>query len=176
MPARKKSSPPPARSAQHDAAMEEYEKGIRLFQQKDYAKAIPRFEAIIEQFKDEPSVGDRARMYLRICTQEGAARKPLRQTRAPEQAAEVGVYLLNLGEFKEAVRHLEKALERDPNDPHAHVSLAAAQVGAGDTEGAMTSLRKAIAIDPRARVWVQAISDFDDLEDDEAYLDLMHGD
>jgi tetratricopeptide (TPR) repeat protein len=156
--------------------MEEYEKGIRLFQQKDYAKAIPRFQAIIDQFKDEPSVGDRARMYLRICTQAGQDRKPLRQTRSPEQAEEVGVYLLNLGEFKEAVRHLEKALERDGNDPHAHVTLAAAQLGAGDKDGAMGSLRRAVELDPRARVWVQAISDFDDLEDEQAFLDLMHGD
>lgn len=156
--------------------MEEYEKGVRLFQQKDYAKAIPRFQAVIEQFKEEPSVGDRARMYLRICTQEGQDRKPLKQTRSPEQASEVGVYLLNLGEFKEAVRHLEKAVERDASDPHAHVTLAAAQLGAGDKDAAMKSLHAAVQLDPRARVWIQAITDFDDLEDEQAFLDLMHGD
>ena len=160
--------------------MEEYEKGIRLFQQKDYAKAGPRFQAVIDQFTEEPSVADRARMYLRICTQAGQDRKPLKQTRSPEQATEVGVYLLNLGEFKEAVRHLEKAVEHDATDPHSYVTLAAAQLGAGDKDGAMTSLRKAVALDlsPRKRIRteIQAISDFDDLEDEQSFLDLMHGD
>ena len=173
---RKKSTGSELRSEQRDAAIEEYEKGVRLFQQKDFAKAIPRFEAILEQVPKEAALGDRARTYLRICKQEGSDRKPLRQTREPGQSFEVGVFLLNDGDYKEAIRHFERAVERDPKDPHAHVSLAAAKLGAEDVEGAMGSLRKAVELDRRARVWIQAISDFDELEDRDDFLELMHGD
>lgn len=176
MPTRKKSTGLPLRSEQHEAALAEYEKGIRLFQQKDHAKAVLRFEALLREFPQEAALGDRARAYLRICSQDASARQPLTQTRTPEQAFEVGVYLLNHGDYKEAVRQLERAVEHDPKDPHIHVSLASARYGAEDREGCMAALRQAIALDRRARVWIQAISDFDDLEDDDAFLEMLHGD
>ena len=176
MPTRKKSTGNQLRSEQQGVSLEEYEKGIRLFQQKDFAKAIPRFQAVLDQFPEEAALGDRARVYLRICKSEGKDREPLRQTRTPDQYFEVGVFLLNEGDFKEALRHLEKAVEHDPKDPHAHIGVASARMGSGDQDGALEALRKACAVDPNARVWVQAMSDFDDLEDNDAYLDLMHGD
>jgi Tfp pilus assembly protein PilF len=176
MPTRKKSTGLPLRSEQHVAALEEYEKGIRLFQQKDHAKAALRFEAVLQQFPQEAALGDRARTYLRICRPVGSQRQPLTQTRTPEQAFEVGVYLLNHGDYKEAARQFERAIEHDPKDPHIHVSLASARYGADDREGCMAALRQAIELDGRARVWIQAISDFDDLEDDDAFLEMLHGD
>ena len=122
-------------SEQRGAAVEEYEKGVRLFQQKDYQKAQARFESLLEQHPQHLGLCDRARTYIRVCSKAGDARKPMRQTRVPGESFEVGVFLLNDGDFKEAARHLERAAEHAPDDASVHVALASARIGAGDTEG-----------------------------------------
>src|SRR5688572_6374978 len=137
MPARKKSTGAPLRSEQRDAALEEYEKGIRLLQQKDYQKAIPRFEKVLEDFPAEAALCDRARVYLRIARRQNAEREPLRVSKAPEDQYPVGVFLLNQGDFKEAVRHLERAAEQSPKDAELLIPLAAARLGNGDRDGCM---------------------------------------
>ena len=55
MPKKKKASP--LLSERHEAALEEYEKGIRLLQQKDYSKAVPRFRTVIEEYPNEAALG-----------------------------------------------------------------------------------------------------------------------
>jgi Tfp pilus assembly protein PilF len=176
MPARKKSTGAPLRSEQRDAALEEYEKGVRLLQQKDYQKAIPRFEKILEDFAGEAALCDRARMYLRIARKESAQRQPLRTSRAPEDQYPLGVFLLNQGEFKDAVRHLERAAEHAPQDPEVHVSLASARLQSGDREGSMVALRKAVEIEPKIKLKVRLSTDFDALDDNEEFDLLIHGD
>lgn len=176
MTAKKKSTGTPLRSEQRGAALEEYEKGIRLLQQKDFQKAIPRFEAVLSQFPEEAALCDRAHAYLKIARREGHDRKPLRQTRNPGESFEVGVFLLNEGETKEALRHLERAAEHEPEDARIHVSLAAARLAAGDRAGCMASLHEAFKVDSGIKYQVRVSSDFDELEEDEDFDVLVHGD
>jgi tetratricopeptide (TPR) repeat protein len=171
----KSSKPQPQlRSEQHQAALEEYEKGLRLFQQRDFKKAIPRFETILESYPDEGMLGDRARTYLNIARGESGKRKPVTSTRESEMSFEVGTWLLNDGQFKEAVRHLERAVEHEPEDDQVLVTLAAAQVGASDREGALRSLSVAFEKNPKARFKVTNMCDFDSLAGDEGFRALLH--
>ncbi len=171
----KKSDAATLASEQRGAALEEYEKGMRLFQQKDLQKASARFQALLDQYPQQLGLCDRARAYLRICTQAGDARKPVRQTRNAAESFEVGVFLLNDGDFKEAVRHLERAAEHSPDDASVHVALASARIGAGDTDGCLAALRRAFEIDPSRRHYVSNVSDFDAIEDHPDFLDLVMG-
>ena len=69
----KKKKASPLLSERHEAALEEYEKGIRLLQQKDYSKATLRFETVLKEYPNEAALGDRARTYLRIARGEAGA-------------------------------------------------------------------------------------------------------
>ena len=164
-PAKKKGTGVEPRSEQHDAALDDYEKGLRLLQQKDYQKAIPRFEAILAQTSGEGALCDRARVYLRIASGESAAKRPLRQTRTPAESYEVGVFLLNEGEPKEALRHLERAAEHAPDNAGVQVALASARLQSGDVDGSLVAVARAIELDGSSRYKVRNMTDFDDLED-----------
>jgi Tfp pilus assembly protein PilF len=163
----------PLRSAQHEAALEEYEKGMRLLQQKDYQKAIPRFEAILRDHAEESSLCDRARAYLRIARGDVAARMPLRATRNPAECYEVGLYLLNDGDTKEALRHLQRAAEHAPEDGGVMLTLAAAHLHCGDVEACLQALERAIALSPRHAAVANNLSDFEPLHGDERFDTLV---
>jgi len=165
----KKKKPSPLLSEQHEAALEEYEKGIRLLQQKDYSKAALRFRAVLEEFPQEAALGDRARTYLRIAEGEARSREPLTQSKDPEQAYEVGLYLLNDGQFKEAVRHLERASEHRGDDEGVLIALASAQLQSGDRAAAMATLDRLLDRQPDARFRVRLMSDFEALGEDDAF-------
>jgi len=173
MPNRKKATDKSLLSAQYEAALSEYEKGIRLMQQKDYQKAIPRFESVIKEHASELSLGDRARAYLRICAGAGKEKAPLRTTRDPAQSFEVGAFLLNEGEHKEALRHLERAAEHEPKDAGVRVSLASARMGVGDVPGAKEALRKAVELNPSVKHLIRSLADFDDLDDDPEFNEIV---
>lgn len=156
-------------SERHEAALEEYEKGIRLLQQKDYSKAALRFRAVIEEYPGEAALGDRARTYLRVAEGESAKRLPLTESKDPAQAYEVGVYLLNDGDFKGALRHLERAVEHRGDEEGVLIALASAQLQSGDRAAAMATLDKLVEKEPEARYRVRLMSDFEALADDEGF-------
>ena len=169
MAAKKKKPSSPLLSERHEAALEEYEKGIRLLQQKDYSKAALRFRAVIEEYPNEAALGDRARTYLRVAEGESAGRQPLTQSKDPEQSYEVGVYLLNDGQFKEALRHLERAAEHRGNDEGVLIALASAQLQSGDRAAAVSTIDRLLEVQPEARYRVRLMSDFQSLGDDESF-------
>ena len=156
-------------SERHEAALEEYEKGIRLLQQKDYTKAALRFECVINDYSGEAALGDRARTYLRIAKGENGLRKPETLSKEPEKAYEIGVYLLNEGQFKEALRHLERAFEHDATDEGVLLALASAQLQGGDRAACLTTLARAVEAKPDTRYRVRAMSDFSALAQDEDF-------
>ena len=156
-------------SERHEAALEEYEKGIRLLQQKDYSKAILRFESVINDFPGEAALGDRSRTYLSIAKGEGGGRKPQIDSKEPEKAYEIGVYLLNDGQFTEALKHLERAAEHDGSNEGVLIALASAQLQSGDRAAALSTLDRALEGQPDTRYRVRGMSDFQSLAQDEDF-------
>jgi outer membrane protein assembly factor BamD (BamD/ComL family) len=167
MPKKKKAST--LLSERHDAALEEYEKGIRLLQQKDYSKAALRFECVLQDYPNEAALGDRARTYLRIAKGEVSQRLPETQSKEPEKAYEIGVFLLNDGRFKDALKHLERAAEHDGSNEGVLIALASAQLQNGDRAAAIATLERAVEEQPEARYRVRVMSDFGSLTQDEEF-------
>ena len=60
----------------------------------------------------------------------------------------LGMAESNRGELGEAVRHLTRATEIDPQNGNALVGLSVAQQRGGDTQAALKSLERAIGLDP----------------------------
>jgi outer membrane protein assembly factor BamD (BamD/ComL family) len=167
--AAKKKKASPLLSERHEAALEEYEKGIRLLQQKDYSKAALRFRAVLEEYPAEAALGDRARTYLRVADGEASRRRPLTESKDPAEAYEIGVFLLNDGDFKGALRHLERAAEHRGGDEGVLIALASAQLQSGDRAAAVATLDKLIEKEPEARYRVRLMSDFEALSDDDGF-------
>lgn len=165
----------PLLSERREAAIEEYEKGIRLMQQKDYQKAVLRFEAILSEYGQEVALCDRARTYLRVCRKENAARKPQRETRSPAEAYEVGIFLLNDGDARGAARHLERAAEHAPSDASVQVALGLARLGTGDVDGCLAALARAFEIDPKQRHYVRNVGDFATIAEHPDFVSLVSG-
>ena len=156
-------------SERHEAALEEYEKGIRLLQQKDYSKAILRFECVLKDYPAEAALGDRARTYLRIANGENVKRKPDTGSKEPAKAYEIGVFLLNDGQFKDALKHLERAAEHDGSNEGVLIALASAQLQNGDRSAALSTLERAVETQPDTLYRVRVMSDFSSLAQDEDF-------
>lgn len=171
----KKPAENPLLSARREAALEEYEKGMRLLQQKDFQKAAQRFEAVLGEFPQEMALCDRARAYLRVCKGEKSRKTGARETRNPAEAYEVGVFLLNDGDYRGAVKHFERAGEHSPQDPSVQVGLASARLGAGDVEGCLAALRRAFELDPKQRHLVRNLTDFETIAEHPDFADLLAG-
>src|SRR5204862_281994 len=85
----------------------------------------------------------------------GCRRSPspaTRTARAPQPAgfeANFGALCRLPGRMDEAITHWRRALELDPNNPDAHINLAAALRDRGDIDAALLHARRAVELSPR---------------------------
>jgi tetratricopeptide (TPR) repeat protein len=77
------------------------------------------------------------------------------------------------GRIDLAIRELEKALVKEPDDALIHYNLACYQSLAKDRGEALRHLRKAIRLEPAYRRMVDQESDFDPLRDDPDFQMLV---
>ncbi|HKY32680.1 MAG TPA: hypothetical protein VJV23_09110 [Candidatus Polarisedimenticolia bacterium] len=169
-PPRKKSAPV-VRTANHDKAIRDFEEGLRLFQRKEYAKAIHQFETVIEEFPTEREVCDRARSRIAICRERTAPAPP-----RPREAGDLyyaGVMAANEGRLDEAAELLEKGARQDDRSDKAFYALAAVLGLKGDRAGAIENLTKAIGINPTNRTHALNDPDFDGLREDAEFMALL---
>ena len=62
----------------------------------------------------------------------------------------VGLLLVAVGKFEEAIPHFEKTIEINPEYPAAHNNLAVALAGTGQLDVAIAEFGKALAVDPNS--------------------------
>ena len=107
---------------------------------------------ILEKVQSGPNagLGHRARVYIEICNQRTARKRPKLETL--DEHYNYAVKHVNDGEFADAVRVCNRALAIDADAAHVHYLKAVAKILAGQTTGAMAPLKKAIAIDPSIRI------------------------
>ena len=91
--------------------------------------------------------------------------RPRRPTRPRtfEELLNYGVILHNRGEFAQAIKYLQQALDAQPHNENALYCLAAAQARGGDPEAALQALRSAIDVNPAARAQARRDADFEPL-------------
>ncbi len=75
----------------------------------------------------------------------------------PYGHAILGFVCYERGRLRQAIRHLEKSLERNPNDPDTFWYMCATYFAAGDTEGGFRAARLMVTHDPlSANSWMCA--------------------
>ena len=134
-------------------AQEHLAKGNQQLERKAYPEAIIEYRRAIQA---DPRLGH-ARLQLATAyaaTGDGvnALREYVRaadllpEDRDAQQKA--GTFMLLAGQYQDAQGLAQRMLQRNPNDLTGHILLANALAGLKDTDGAVASFEKALALDP----------------------------
>ena len=167
----RKAAPAPGSDRRYRQAVELFEKAVKAFGRKDFARARGHLDHLIESHEDQTDLVERARSYLAICDRADSRKPP--RPRTFEELLNYGVVLHNRGEFPLAVKYLRQAVDKHPRNEHALYCLAAAQARAGETEAAVKALRSAIQANPGSRTQARQDPDFDTLRTQEGFLALV---
>jgi tetratricopeptide (TPR) repeat protein len=154
-------------------AVELFEKALRALAKKDYDRAGEILETLLSSYPDERDVAERARAYRAVCAR-ASGKKPSFRPKSFEELLNYGVYLHNNGEFQEALKYLQQAVEIHPKNEHVLYCVAVAAARAGDTNAALKALRSAIGANAANRAQARSDSDFDPIREDEEFVALVY--
>jgi tetratricopeptide (TPR) repeat protein len=152
--------------------LETFEKAAKALGKRDFERARELLDVLLSQHASERDLVERARAYRAIC--DRALDKKTPRPKTFEEFVTYGVLLHNRGEFEDAVKHLQQAVEMHPRNESALYCLAAAAARAGDTAAAVKALRGAISANPANRSQARADEDFEDLRDLPEFDSLVH--
>lgn len=147
-PAAQAAAAPPRKPGFYEAVAI-YERGVQALQRHDYPGAAELFRAVLERYPEERELLERARLYLRVCERETARLPPAPRT--PAERVYAATVALNSGDHAGATEHLQRALSEDPENDHAHYTMAVAMGARGRVEDALDSLKNAIGLNPENR-------------------------
>jgi tetratricopeptide (TPR) repeat protein len=158
------------RTANHEKAIHDYEEALKLFQKKDYAKAITAFESVVRDYPTEREVADRARMRMKFAREQMSPAGSSKHNSSNDYY--LGVIAANDGRLAEAAELLERASRGDAAD-RAHYALAAVCSLQGDKAGAVAHMQRAVSMSPANRTLALNDPDFDSLRDDPDFMSLL---
>jgi len=138
-----------------------FEKAVRALGRKDFDRARALLDELLSSHGDQRELVERARAYRAMC--DRARGRRVARPRTFEELLHYGVFLHNQGDFTQAVRYLQQALEIHPRNENALYCLAAAQARAGDARAALKALRSAIHASPASRAQARQDPDFERL-------------
>jgi tetratricopeptide (TPR) repeat protein len=146
-------APPPAQAPARKPGFYEavaiYERGVQALQRHDYAGAADHFRVVLDRYPEERELLERARLYLRVCERE-TARQPA-VPRTPAERVYAATIALNAGDHAAATDHLQRVFSEDPENDHAHYTMAVALGMRGRLDDALEHLANAIGLNPENR-------------------------
>jgi len=155
----KKAVANPVVDRRYQQALDLFERAVKALGRKDLARARTLLDALLEGHADQQELVERAKAYRAMCARPRRHPRP----RTFEELLNYGVVLHNRGEFPQAVRYLQQALEIHPRSESALYCLAAAQARAGDATAALKALKSAIHANPASRAQARRDDDFEPL-------------
>jgi tetratricopeptide (TPR) repeat protein len=153
------------------AQMKLYEEAMALFHQQKFQRAKQELERVMAGPSKE--LADRARTHIRITEQR---MKPTadQNPKTPEDHYQRGVAMMNLGRWDEARESLERARKLAPKADHVHYALAALDCLTGEADSALANLKIAIGIRPANRYHARNDEDFNFLQEDPRFTELLY--
>jgi|GEM_PF-2051171 tetratricopeptide (TPR) repeat protein len=118
---------------------QQYDKGIRLFDQGLYEQAIEAFEEALSESKSGPLTERLAKFYL------------------AESYSALALSLISQTDWSKAIRNLESAVALSPNYADLHYHLGVAHFQSKDPQTAIPSFERALEINPgyaKARLYL----------------------
>lgn len=149
---------------------ETFNEAMALFHQRDFSRAIPRFEQAAQGPVREMAYS--ARTHLRMCESRLARTEP--ETRSAEENYAYAVARMNLRAYAEAAALLEFALKQQETD-HSHYAAAVALGHLGEVDRAVGHLKRAIQMQPRNRATAMGDPDFVELAKFQPIREILMG-
>lgn len=131
-----------------------YAEGVDLLNARKYSQAATRFSKAMEG--PDAALRHSATVYLRICQQRMQSDP---EPKTAEDRYNVAVALINDRRLEDADRLLRLALKQEPKGAHLHFALGVTATLAGDISSAISSIERAIELDPQSRILAMRDSD-----------------
>lgn len=151
----------------YQRALEAYSQAMKTFRKGDLSKATTQLEDFIAKYSSEKELADRARLYLTICKQR--MEKSSLPLKTYEDYLQYGVYLLNTGEYEEALKLFQQAAEINPEGGKVFYLMANAYCLLGEEDACMENLKKAIHLDKFYKILAQNEVGFEPLREDKKF-------
>jgi tetratricopeptide (TPR) repeat protein len=148
-----------------------YAEGVDLLNARKYSQAASRFSKAIEG--PDVALKHSATVYLRICEQRMQSEP---EPKTVEDRYNAAVAFINDRRLEDADRLLRLALKQDPKGAHLHFALGVAATLSGDIPAAISSIERAIELDPQSRILAQRDSDLAALRSNPAAARLFASD
>ncbi len=146
----------PVVDRRYQPAVALFQRAVKALGRKDLDRARDLLDELLASHGDQQELVERARAYRAMCERPKRPARP----KTFEELLNYGVVLHNRGDFAQAVRHFQHALEIHPRSESALYGLAAAQARAGDAAAALRALRSAIHANPASRAQARRDDDF----------------
>jgi len=160
-----------SRKDAYQTAVASYGKAMKAFHKGDYERANEFLQMFLDKYNSEKELVDRARIYLEIC--KGRQKKGMIKLETLDDFYQYGVYKINQGEYEESLKLLKKALEKNPKEGKIYYLMANAFCLLGKTKECVENLNKAIQIDEFFKVLAQNESDFEELEKNKEFRQIV---
>jgi tetratricopeptide (TPR) repeat protein len=172
---RKKSATAASREQAQTAAhtgpfYQHYQAALQLMQQSKFEKALVALEKLLPTAPADAS--ERCRMYIKACQRQLASRTLAFDSL--EEQYDYAVSLLNTDYFEEAREQFLAILEADSTAGYAHYGLAVLDAITGQVEECLERLAYAIAADNRYRLQARTDADFQSMNDDPRFTELLY--
>lgn len=151
----------------YEKALSAYGEAMREFHKGRMDKAQELLKSFLEKYDTEKELVDRARIYLEIAKEKG--KKETVSLKTIDDYFYYSVYKINRGDYEDALKLLEKALEMKEEEARIYYLMANAYVIIGKTEEALECLRKAFQKDKFYRILAQNEIDFAPLWEDKKF-------
>ncbi len=151
-------------------AVQGYQDGLRLLQERKFEKAKSLFQKVVNGQNRE--LADRARVHLNTCNQY--LERASTSFRTAEEHYDYAVSLINIGDYVGAREHLEKLLKQASHADYVHYGLAVLNCLTGHIEDSLRSLAEAIRLNSANRFQARNDSDFNNLADDPRFTELLY--
>ncbi|MCX7974962.1 MAG: tetratricopeptide repeat protein [Candidatus Aminicenantes bacterium] len=151
----------------YERALNAYGEAIKEYRKGNWEKAQSLFESFILKFNEEKELVDRAQIYLKIIKEKG--KRGLGLPKTNDDYYYFSVFRLNQGQYEEALKLLNKALEFKSDEGKVYYLMAQIYCLQGQNDEALECLKKAIQKDKIYKVMAQNEADFAPLWEDKKF-------
>ena len=139
-----------------------YERALEALRAHDYATAADLLRSVLTGYPEEKELHERVVLYLNICQRQAAPATPSNT----EECLYAATLALNAGNLELALAHISRAIATDPDCDHAHYMRGVALVERGEFAEALSSLARAVEINPENRALIRQDPDLEALRVD----------
>jgi len=159
-----------AKKTEYEQALTAYNLAMKSFNKGEFQKAKEGLSAIAGSFPEEREVIDRVNIYLQIC--ENRLNPPKVPLNTRKDFFQNGVYLMNQGQYAEALESLEKALSKEPKNAKFLFAMADVSCLKGDLDQCLDFLKQAVGLDPSLAILAKNEVDFESIREDSRFLEI----